>query len=310
MKLPLPHTLQSIAQHLEREYSGPDDLPVTGVNEIHKVETGDVTFTDIPKYYQKALKSAASVVLINSEDLEVPDEKGLIFSPDPFSDYQRLVREFGFFTTFPGRGTIAPDAEVADDAAIAPGAVIGSGVKIGSGTIINPNVVIYGRCTIGRYVIIHANTTIGSDAFYYKSRGDWREKMLSAGQVTIEDEVEIGANCSIDKGVSGETRIGHGTKLDNQVHIGHGVVLGRNCLLAAGIAIAGKTVIEDEVIIWGQAGIDKNLHIGKGAVILAKAGVLKDVPAGQTVFGFPARESRQALQEMAALRRLAREQGK
>ena len=156
---------------------------------------------------------------------------------------------------------------------IMPDAYIGNHVRIGKNCIIHPNVTILDHCIIGDNVIIQAGTVIGSDAFYYNkktNRDVHYKKMISCGRVIIEDCVEIGAGCTIDRGVSDDTVIGAGTKMDNMVHIGHDTVIGKNCLFAAQVGIAGATTIEDNVILWGQVGVSKTLTIGKGQWCMPK----------------------------------------
>jgi UDP-3-O-[3-hydroxymyristoyl] glucosamine N-acyltransferase len=145
---------------------------------------------------------------------------------------------------------------------------------------------------------------IGADAFYYKRRPEGYDKLLSSGRVVIEDDVEIGASCTIDKGVSGDTVLGKGTKLDNQIHIGHDTVIGKHCLFAAQVGIAGVTKIEDEVILWGQVGVSKDLTIGKGAIVLAQSGVPKSIEGGKTYYGTPVGEARSKMKEQAYIKRI------
>ena len=170
--------------------------------------------------------------------------------------------------------------------------------------MLHPNVVIYDNCYIGNNVIIHANTVIGADAFYYKKRTTFFDKMISCGRVIIEDDVEIGAMCTIDKGVSGDTVIGAGTKLDNHVQIGHDTQVGKMCLMASHVGVAGVVTIEDGVTLWGQVGVRSDVHIGKGAVILAQSGLAENIEAGKTYFGTPAGEARAKMKEVAALKML------
>ncbi len=275
---------------------------INGINEIHKVSEGDITFVDHPKYYEKALTSAATVVIINHKNISNPLNRTLLFSKDPFVDYVKLVKHFRPFE--PMTSNISSTSTIGEGTILQPNVTVGNHVKIGKNCIIHPNVVIYDHAIIGDHVIIHANTTIGADAFYYKNRGTHFDRMLSCGRVVIEDHVEIGANCTIDKGVSGDTVIGAHTIIDNLVHIAHGVEIGKHCLIAAQVGIAGKTIIEDEVTIWGQVGISKDLTIGKNAMISAKAGVSKSLEGGKAYFGIPARESSKVYRELAALRRL------
>ena len=188
-----------------------------------------------------------------------------------------------------------------------PGAVIGNHVTIGRNAVIYPNVVIMDHCTIGDEVLIQAGSIIGSDAFYYNKKTDREvhyKKMLSGGRVIIENNVEIGAACTIDRGVSGDTVIGAGTKLDNQVHIGHDTVVGKNCLFAAQVAIAGATTIEDEVILWGQVGVNKTLTIHKGVEVYAQSGVGGDLTAGKKYFGSPVEDAMQKKKELVWIRRI------
>ncbi len=274
---------------------------VTGINEIHKVVTGDITFVDHPKYYDRALGSAASFVIIDKK-VDCPEKKAILISDDPFRDYNVLTRHFRPFQ--PLSHTIAESASIGESTHIQPGVVIGNQVTIGEHCLIHPNVCIYDHTTIGDHVIIHAGTVIGSDAFYYKGRESGYDKLHSCGRVIIHDHVEIGSACTIDKGVSGETIIGEGTKIDNQVHIGHGVVIGKHCLFAAQVGIAGKTTIGDHVILWGQVGVSKDLTIGDHTVILAQSGVGKSLEGHKTYFGSPVQEAREKMKEIAAAKKL------
>ena len=301
MKFPRPHTLQEIAKIIQCEYVGADDFSVLGMNEIHVVTPGDIVFVDHPKYYDKALNSAATVVLIN-KNVECPEGKALLISEDPFSDFNKLSNHFKPFT--PASAAIAPSAQIGSDTVIQPNTFIGNNVVVGKNCLIHSNVAIYDNCIIGDNVIIHAGTVLGSDAFYFQKRPHGFDKLLSCGRVIIEDDVEIGALCSIDKGVTGDTRIKKGTKIDNQVQIGHDTVIGEKCLIAAQTGIAGCTVIEDEVTLWGQVGVISGITIGKKAVLMAQAGVGKSLEGGKTYLGSPAEEAREKFKQMAALRQL------
>lgn len=294
--------LSWMADFTKAKLVGDPNYIVTGINEIHMVKTGDLTFVDHPKYYDKALNSAATVVLINKETI-APAGKHLLISDDPFRDYNKLTRHFRPFESMVK--PISDTAEIGEGTIIQPGAVIGNHVKIGKNCIIHPNVCIYDHSIIGDNCEIHANTVIGSDAFYYKLYEDkGRVKMYSCGRVVIHNHVEIGACCTIDRGVSGDTVIDEGTKFDNHIHIGHDTHIGKNCILAAQVGIAGVTTVEDDVILWGQVGISKDLTIGKKAVVFAQSGVDKSLPEGKNYFGSPAREARQKWKEMALVTRL------
>jgi len=302
MQLPYPFPLKSLEQLISVKIIAGTHDTITGINEIHKVVKGDLSFVDHPKYYQKCLTSAASVVLINSETVDNPQGKTLLVSDDPFRDYNILVRHFRPF--IPITTQISPSAKIGKNTIVQAGVVIGEDVVIGENCIIHPNVSIYNYTQIGDNVEIHANTVIGADAFYFKRRPEGYDKMLSCGRVVIEDNVEIGALCTIDKGVSGDTIIGRGTKLDNQVHIGHGCVIGKSCLFAAQVGIAGKTHIKDNVTLWGQVGVSKDLTIGENAVVLAQSGVPKSLEGNRTYFGSPVGDARHKMREIAATKQL------
>lgn len=301
MKINQSQTLQSISLLINATFIGDPDFLITGINEIHKVETGDLTFVDHPKYYDKALSSAATTIIINKE-LVCPEGKTLIISDDPFRDYNFLTRHFRPLEF--SQKWISDSSKIGTDTVIMPGAFIGNHVTVGKNCIIHSNVSIYDHTVIGDYVIIHSGTVIGADAFYYKKRSVEYDKMHSCGRVIIGDRVEIGASCTIDKGVSGDTVIGKGSKLDNQVHVGHDTVIGENCLFAAQVGIAGVVTIEDNVILWGQVGVQKDLTIGAGAVVLGQSGIGKSLEGNKTYFGSPVRDAREKMKELALVKRL------
>lgn len=299
MKFNPPQTLESIAQILKCDYVGHAEFPVLGMNEIHVVEPGDIVFVDHPKYYDKALKSAATIVLINKQ-VECPEGKALLISDDPFRDFNKLTIHFNPFIA--SKESISPSAIIGEETVIQPNVFIGNNVKIGKNCLIHPNVTIYDNTIIGDHVTIHAGTVLGSDAFYYKNRPEGFDKLISGGSVVIEDYVDLGAGCTIDKGVTGNTTIGRGTKIDNQVHVGHDTVIGKKCLIASQTGIAGCVVIEDEVTLWGQVGVTSGITIGKKAVISAQSGVSKSLEGGKSYFGTPADDFRSKYKEIASIR--------
>ena len=301
MRFPQPYTLKQIATIINAKYIGDDDFSVLGMNEIHVVQPGDIVFVDHPKYYDKALQSKATIVLINKE-VECPEGKALLISDDPFRDFNKLTDFFKPFVK--AFSLVAPTAVIGKNTIIQPGAFIGNNVKIGKNCLIHSNVSVYDDCVIGDNVTIHAGTVLGADAFYYKKRPEGFDKLKSGGRVVIEDNVDLGALCTIDRGVTGDTTIKKGTKIDNQVHIGHDTVVGEKCLIASQTGIAGCVVIEDEVTIWGQVGMTSGITIGKKAVILAQSGVSKSLDGNQTYFGYPAGEAREKYREMSALKQL------
>lgn len=304
MKFPRNYSLKEVSELIGQSFIGDANFTVSGINEIHMVEAGDLTFVDHPKYYNKALNSAATTILINKE-VECPEGKALIISETPFDDYMKLVQHFRPFEA--AQAMISPSAKIGEGTIIQPGAFIGNHVTIGKNTLIHANVSIYDHTEIGDDVIIHSGAIIGADAYYFQRRPDGYKKFESCGKVILGNRVEIGALCAIDKGVSGDTTIDDGTKLDNHTQIGHDTYIGKNCLIGAHCAIAGVNHIEDDVIIWGRVTMNKDLIIGKGAVILATSGVGKSLEAGKTYFGSPAIEAREMWKEIAILKRLARE---
>ena len=301
MLFPRPYALQEIAGMLNARFDGDPDFQVTGINEIHMVEPGNLTFVDHPKYYDKALNSKATTILINKE-VPRPEGKALIISDDPFRDYVWLAKQFRPFEAC--TSSISPTAEIGEGTVIQPGAFIGNHVRIGKNCIIHANVSIYDHSVIGDEVIIHSNTVIGADAYYFQKKPAGYRKLESCGRVVIKDRVEIGALCSIDKGVSGDTIIDEGTKFDNHVQVGHDTYIGKHCLIGAHCAIAGVTRLEDEVILWGRCSVNKDIVIGKGAVMLGTSAIDKSIPGGITYFGAPAEEARKKWREMVYVRRL------
>jgi len=301
MKFSTTQSLQDIAAIIRASYVGDPMFPVTGMNEIHVVTPGDIVFVDHPKYYEKALNSAATIVLINKK-VPCPKGKALLISDDPFRDFNLLSKHFKPF--IPAQANIATTAQIGEHTLIQPQAFIGNYVTIGKHCVIHPNVVIYDHSTIGDHVIIHAGTVIGADAFYYKNRDEGHDKLVSTGTVSIENHVEIGALCTIDKGVTGITTIGAGTKLDNQVHIGHDTVIGKHCLIASQTGVAGCVIIEDRVTLWGQVGTTSGITIGEKAVVMGQTGVTKSIPGGKSYFGTPVQESREQLKQLAQLKQL------
>jgi len=301
MKFPEVYSLKDIATIINCEYVGDADFPVHGMNEIHVVEQGDIVFVDHPKYYDKALQSAATIVLIN-KNVDCPEGKALLISDDPFRDFNKLTNHFRPFQF--SNVSISPSAKIGEGTIIQPNSFIGNNVTIGKDCLIHSNVSIYDNTVIGDNVMIHAGTILGADAFYYKKRAEGFDQLISGGRVVIEDNVGIGALCTIDKGVTGDTTIGEGTKIDNQVHVGHDTVIGKKCLIASQTGIAGCVIIEDEVTLWGQVGTTSGIRIGSKAVIMGQTGVTKSVEGGKTYFGTPIEESREKLKQLANIKKI------
>lgn len=305
MKFPSAVPVEEIANLIEADIAGKADGAVTGINEIHKVEPGDVVFVDHPKYYDKCIHSAASFIIIDKKVDNIPPGKTLLIHPQPFEAYLRIVKKFRPLNRQAKLQN--EDAAIGEGTYIAPNVYIGTGVVIGENCIVHPNVTILDHCIIGDHVIIQAGSVIGSDAFYYnskKNRDVWFRKMESCGRVVIEDHVEIGAGCTIDRGVSHDTRIGKGTKIDNLVHIGHDTIIGNNCLLAGQVGIAGATTLGNGVTLWGQVGVSKTLTIGDNAVVYAQSGVPSSLEGGKVYFGSPAEDASKKMKELVWIKRI------
>ncbi|HMI62728.1 MAG TPA: UDP-3-O-(3-hydroxymyristoyl)glucosamine N-acyltransferase [Puia sp.] len=304
MQFPSPVAVQWLSEFLGADLVGDKNGQVTGINEIHKVEKGDVVFVDHPKYYDTCLQSNATFIIINKA-VEVPPGKALLVVDQPFEAYLKIVSHFRPFQ--PATKMISDTAIIGEGTYLYPNVFVGHHVTIGKNCFIHPNVTILDHCVIGDNVIIQAGTVIGSDAFYYNTKKDravWYRKMESCGRVVIEDYVEIGAGCTIDRGVSHDTRIGAGTKMDNMIHIGHDTVTGKNCLFAAQVGIAGAVEIGNGVILWGQVGVSKTLTIGDNAVVYAQSGVPTSLEGGKVYFGSPAEDALLKKKELVWIKRI------
>lgn len=301
MKFHTPVSVQELAQQLNAKLLGDGQQLATGINEIHKVEPGDITFADNEKYFKKAISSAATIILLNKE-AECPEGKTILVVENPFEAYNGLIIKERPFR--PLSSSIDETASIHPSAVIEPNVTIGPNVVVGAYTYIQSNVYIAEYTQIGKHVKIQAGTVIGTDAFYFKKNEDGYKKWRSGGRVIIEDEVDIGALCTINKGVSGDTIIGAGSKIDCKVHIGHGAVLGKRCLVAAQAGIGGKSILGDDVVLYGQVGIAQSVVIGDKAVFAAQSGVSKSLEGGKLYFGSPADELRTRHRELAALRKL------
>jgi UDP-3-O-[3-hydroxymyristoyl] glucosamine N-acyltransferase len=304
MQFPSPVAVSWIAEFINAKLIGNNNGQATGINEIHKVEAGDLVFVDHPKYYDKCINSAASFIIINKEAV-VPEGKALLVVENPFEAYSKIVHHFRPF--LPADKTISDTAIIGANSFIYPGAYIGHHVVIGNNCVIYPNVTIGDFCVLGDNVIIQSGTVIGSSAFYYNSKKDrevWYKKMPDCGRVLIEDAVEIGAGCTIDRGVSNDTIIGKGTKFDNMIHVGHDTVIGKNCLFAANVVVGGCTTIEDGVTIWGGCIINKTLTIGENATLLGRTGVGSNLEGGKTYWGAPAKEAGIVQRELVWISRI------
>ena len=304
MQFPSPVSAQWLGDFINGKISGKKNSFASGINEIHKVREGDIVFVDHPKYYDACLHSAATFIIINS-DQEVPEGKTLFIVDDPFEAYLKIVNHFRPFSA--SKKMISDTARTGSNTIIMPNVFLGNNVIVGDNCIFHPNVCVYDDCVIGDNVEIHSGTIIGSDAFYFntkKNRENWYKKMQSCGQVIIENDVEIGSNCTIDRGVSDSTIVGHGTKMDNLIHIGHDVIIGKNCLIAAQTGIAGGTILGNGVTLWGQVGVNKTISIGDNVVVMGQAGVTSSLEANKTYWGTPIQEFYSKRKELVLIKRL------
>lgn len=270
---------------------------IWGINELHSITEGDLSFVDHPKYFERMLKSKASVIFINKE-VDCPEGKTLLITDDPLDAYLKVVAHYTHFS--PQKEAIHPTAKIGEGTIIQPCTFVGENVVIGRNCIIHSNVSIYADSVIGDNVIIHSGSVIGADACYFQKRPEGWLKLDSCGRTLIGNNVEIGCNVCIDRGVSGDTFIGDGCKFDNLVQIGHDTYVGKHCLFGAQSAIAGCSHLEDGCVIWSKSVINKDLYIAKNTTLLALSGIDKNVTEeGTTLFGAPATDARKKWREMA-----------
>ena len=318
-------TLGELARRLECPVEGDAAIEIRRVAKIEEAGPGDLTFLANPKYASKLAFTKASAVIMNGEDVSAPC--AVIRSTSPYLTFARAAQVLAPDIK-PAAGvhplaSVAADAQIDATATVGAFAVIGSGAAIGARTIVHPHVVIGDgttvgadcilhahvsireRCTIGARVIVQNGAVVGSDGYGFAPRGDGsHEKIPQTAPVVIEDDVEIGANTTIDRPAVGETRIKAGTKIDNLVQIGHGVVLGKNVLLAAQVGIAGSTVLGDNVVFGGQVGVGGHLTIGDGAKAVGQSGITNSVDAGAFVSGYPAIDNSEWRRSSAVFRKL------
>jgi UDP-3-O-[3-hydroxymyristoyl] glucosamine N-acyltransferase len=321
-------TAAAVAKAVGGRLVGDGTIEVASIAPLDRAGAGDVSFLASAKYIPLFARSRASVVLVAPEladadggvparvIVDKPHEALLALLPVLYAPTER---EAGIHPTARiGRGAeigdavylgpyvvIGDGARIGDRAWLDSHVVVGDGVEIGADSHLYPGVVLYSGTRLGQRVQLHAGARIGSDGFGYVFRGGVHQKIPHVGRCIVEDDVEIGANTTIDRGSIDDTVIGAGTKIDNLVHVGHNVRIGRLCLLMAQVGIAGSTRIGDGVIFAGQAGIGGHINIGDGARIAGQAGVFGDVPAGESWSGYPARPHKESLRATAALFKLA-----
>ena len=298
MRFKEPISIQNLAKFLDCEFRGEGETLIHGLDEIHTIHENHVVLVDQTKHYKKASESDASVILIE-KGKQFDETKNHIISEKPFDDFNKLILQFS-----EEKEWLNARKPVIGKSSISPNVVIGDNVSIGDNCIIHPGVVIGANSVIKDGVIIGPNSVIGADAFYYKRKQNRLSKLHSCGGTIIESDVEIGAMTTIDRGVTNNTVIGKGTKIDNQVHIGHDAQIGANCLFAAQVGIAGCVQIKDNVILWGQVGVAADVIIESGVTVHAQSGVGNNLSANATYFGSPATEVRKAWREIAAVKKL------
>jgi UDP-3-O-[3-hydroxymyristoyl] glucosamine N-acyltransferase len=320
--------LRELAHALQCRLEGDAAIEIVRVAGIDQAQHGDITFVDNPRYIPHLASTNASAVIL-AEDLAIPVGTGfaVLRSTKPYVDFARAVALF-LPSSAPAKGidtlsAIAADARIGAEVSIGPFVTVGAGASIGARTTLYPHVavgqgasigddcVIHSQCSIreravvGNRVILHDGVVVGSEGFGFAKQADGTHLKIPQGAaVVIEDDVEIGANSTIDRPAVGETRIQAGTKIDNLVHIAHGVSVGRRVLLAAQVGVSGSAVLEDDVILAGQVGVAGHLRVGKGAMATAQSGIPNSVEPGAYVSGSPAIPHRDWLKSSAAYRQL------
>jgi UDP-3-O-[3-hydroxymyristoyl] glucosamine N-acyltransferase len=326
-------TLRQLAQICGAEIlAGDPDLPIDAAANIDDAGPHQLTFIGNTRHLDKLKATSAGAVIVprGAAAGAAPAATALLAVADPEIAFIQCLRRL--YPARPHSGTRSPKADVDPSATLGAGSCveafasigpgsrlgkdchihagcrIGAGVTLGDRCVLHPNVVLYDGVTLGDEVVVHAGSVIGADGYGYKFRDGEHVKFPQVGTVEIGNQVEIGANTCIDRGALGATRIGAGTKIDNQVHVAHNVQVGRGALLLGQVGIGGSSVIGDYAILASQCGVADHVTIGERALVLAQSGVTKDVCAHSQVMGFPAADRKAALRELAALGRLAADQ--
>jgi len=317
-------TLGELAEFLGGTAVGDDTTVITGVKGIEEARPGDITFLANPKYARFLETTAASAIIV-APDVD-PGQKPHITIDNPYLAFARVVTLFSvgerdYFGVSP-QAFVHPDARIHPECAVYPFAYVGKGAEVGRRTvlypgvylgdgafvgeesILYPNVTVMDRCIIMNRVIVHGGTVIGADGFGFAHEGDKQVKFPQIGIVVVEDDVEIGSNCSIDRAALGETRIHRGVKMDNLIQIGHNVVVEEDSILVAQVGISGSSHIGKRVVLAGQAGLVGHITVGDGAIVTAKTGVYKDIQPGEVMSGYPMIPHKKWLRAMPVVARL------
>lgn len=332
----MKRSLQQIADAVGARVVNDGRVELTGVASIAAASPHDLIFVDDRKHFAAALESGAGAIIAGEFAVALPCDRPLLISDHPKLAFARAARMLGGppETSSPEQGSVHPTAvispsvvlgkgvrvdarsvlgeaaHVGDGTIIGAGSAIGKGVKIGSGCEIYPNVAIYPGTTVGDRVLVHAGAVLGSDGFGYvrDPKTGHYEKFPQVGRLVIEDDVEIGANATVDRGALDETRIRRGAKIDNLVHIGHNCDIGEDVVIAAQTGLSGSIVIESGAVLGGQVGIGEHARIGEGVMLGGQGGVLPNKilrGKGVAYWGTPAQPLRQYLKQLATLARLA-----
>jgi UDP-3-O-[3-hydroxymyristoyl] glucosamine N-acyltransferase len=320
----MTYTLSELAALLGGEFKGPADLAIEGIAAIDRATDREITFITGRRFAKLAAQSRAAAIIVPPEYADLP--RPVIVVPRPYLAYARVAALFA--PPRPGRPGISHlaclgrDLHLGRDLAIAPlvfigdkvrlgdrvtimpGCFLGDGVEVGRDSLLYPNVTVLERCVLGERVIVHSGTVIGADGFGFVPGPEGHLKIPQLGTVVIEDDVEIGANCTIDRAALGETRVGRGVKIDNMVQLAHNVTVGEHSLIVAQVGVSGSTKLGRRVAVGGQAGLAGHIEVGDGVQIAAQAGVTHSIPPGQTVIGAPARPHREFTRINALISRL------
>ena len=320
-------TVEELARLVGGRVDGPADVVVFGVRGVGDADQGHVVLAENARFFKKAASSKASCILAARDVGEAIPGKSVIRVDEPSEAFIRILEHFRPQEALPrpgiaagvvvGQGVqlgrevaigahcfVGDGAAIGDGCVLFPGVYLGAGVTVGPHTRIYPGVTVYPRCAIGSRVILHAGVIIGADGFGYRPGSRGLVKIPQVGTVEIGDDVEIGANSTVDRAKFGATIIGSGSKIDNLVHIAHNVKIGRNCVIIALSGVAGSVEIGDNVTLAAQTGVKDHVRIEDGSVVAARAGVIGDVKAGSIVSGFPAREHSAEKRAQAAWLRL------
>lgn len=319
-------SVHEVAEMVRGTVVGDGDVRITGLGGIAEAVDGDLTFLSHPRFLSHLYTTGAAAVLV-SEQCDNGTEKPLIRVPDPYRAFAIMLSEFeaetlqhptGIHPTAVigenvtlGQGValdahviLAPGSSIGADAVLYAGVYIGRGSSVGPGTVIYPNTTVREGVTIGARCLIHNNASIGSDGFGFQSANGAPTKIPQVGSVVIGDDVEIGANSSVDRATCGETRVGDGTKIDNLVQVGHNVKIGKHCTISGSTGIAGSAVIGDHVTLGGMVGVGNHVEIGDNVTVGGRSGVTKSVESGRIVSGFPVTDHSESRRILASQHRL------